>query len=177
MTLSVHPAQVLYVGDHVYGDVLASKKSLGWRTMLVVPELAHEVNVAEKLSEVPEELYWLRVQRDELQHELESLTWNPSNGELSAEDKDRVDELRDQVARARREHREKLKQYHESFHPIWGQLLKTGYQNSRFASQIERFACLYSSHATNLIAYSPFRSFRGIEDTLPHEQAINKKLT
>ena len=32
--------QILYVGDHIYGDVMRSKKTLGWRTMLVVPELA-----------------------------------------------------------------------------------------------------------------------------------------
>lgn len=37
--------QVLYVGDHIYGDILRSKKSLGWRTMLVVPELETELRV------------------------------------------------------------------------------------------------------------------------------------
>ncbi|KIY91284.1 hypothetical protein MNEG_16680 [Monoraphidium neglectum] len=26
--------QCLYIGDHIYGDILRSKKSLGWRTML-----------------------------------------------------------------------------------------------------------------------------------------------
>lgn len=31
--------EVLYVGDHIFGDILKSKKSLNWRTMLVVPEL------------------------------------------------------------------------------------------------------------------------------------------
>lgn len=35
--------QVLYVGDHIYGDILRSKKTLGWRTMLVVPELETEL--------------------------------------------------------------------------------------------------------------------------------------
>ena len=30
---------VLYVGDHIFGDVLRSKKSRGWRTMLIIPEL------------------------------------------------------------------------------------------------------------------------------------------
>jgi hypothetical protein len=37
--------QVLYVGDHIYGDILRSKKTLGWRTMLVVPELEAELEV------------------------------------------------------------------------------------------------------------------------------------
>ena len=31
------------MGDHIYGDILRSKKTLGWRTMLVVPELESEL--------------------------------------------------------------------------------------------------------------------------------------
>jgi 5' nucleotidase family len=43
--VSVYGLQVLYVGDHIYGDILRSKKTLGWRTMLVVPELESELEV------------------------------------------------------------------------------------------------------------------------------------
>jgi hypothetical protein len=34
----------MYVGDHMFSDVIRGKRSLGWRTALVVPELAHEVS-------------------------------------------------------------------------------------------------------------------------------------
>lgn len=37
--------EVLYIGDHIFGDVLRSKKSRGWRTFLVVPELEHELGI------------------------------------------------------------------------------------------------------------------------------------
>ena len=37
---------VLYVGDHIFGDVLKSKKLRGWRTFLIVPELNEEVTVS-----------------------------------------------------------------------------------------------------------------------------------
>lgn len=40
--------ELLYVGDHVYGDILKSKKTLGWRTCLVVPELAAELGMLEE---------------------------------------------------------------------------------------------------------------------------------
>lgn len=50
---------VLYIGDHIFGDVLRSKKKSGWRTFLVVPELERELTVwtdrrvlFEKLSEL-----------------------------------------------------------------------------------------------------------------------------
>jgi len=36
---------VLYVGDHIFADVLRSKKAIGWRTLLVVPELDAELEV------------------------------------------------------------------------------------------------------------------------------------
>ena len=39
----------MYVGDHVYADVLASKRKLAWRTCLIIPELSSEI-IAHKRS-------------------------------------------------------------------------------------------------------------------------------
>ncbi len=36
---------VLYVGDHIFGDIIKSKKERAWRTFLVVPELAQEIAI------------------------------------------------------------------------------------------------------------------------------------
>lgn len=36
---------VLYIGDHIFGDILKSKKIRGWRTFLIVPELTKELHV------------------------------------------------------------------------------------------------------------------------------------
>ena len=60
----------------------------------------------------------------------------------------------------RERHSKLLQDHHERFHGVWGQLLKTGYQNSRFGHQVERFACLYTSHVSNLCFYSPDKSYR-----------------
>ncbi len=38
--------KILYVGDHMYADILRSKRTLGWRTCLIIPELDHELTVA-----------------------------------------------------------------------------------------------------------------------------------
>ena len=38
---------ILYVGDHIFGDILKSKKRQGWKTFLVVPELTKELQVWE----------------------------------------------------------------------------------------------------------------------------------
>ena len=44
--------QVLYVSDHIYADLNMSKKWVGWRTMLVVPELQTELILQTKFSHV-----------------------------------------------------------------------------------------------------------------------------
>lgn len=46
----------------------------------------------------------------------------------------------------RERHRDLLRSHHEQFHP-WGQLMKTGYQNSRYAHQMERWGCLLPVYA------------------------------
>ena len=62
-----------------------------------------------------------------------------------------------------------MRDLHAGFHPVWGAMMKTGSQNSRFAHQLERYACLYTSHARNLLAYSPSKNYRGMSDTMPHD--------
>lgn len=66
-------AQVLYVGDHIYGDILRSKKTLGWRTMLVVPELETELEIQAASIGVGSELKTLRQQRDGLEDQIQRL--------------------------------------------------------------------------------------------------------
>ena len=75
--------QVLYVGDHIYGDILRSKKSLGWRTILVVPELAAELAILAKHTGVTARLRSLRQQRDVLEDQIQRLSWALTHGTSS----------------------------------------------------------------------------------------------
>ena len=43
--LGAKGSDVLYIGDHIFGDILKSKKIRGWRTFLTVPELTTELQV------------------------------------------------------------------------------------------------------------------------------------
>jgi 5'-nucleotidase len=38
-----HGKDVLYVGDHIHGDIIKSKKERAWHTFLIVPELQREL--------------------------------------------------------------------------------------------------------------------------------------
>lgn len=181
--------QVLYVGDHIYGDILRSKKTLGWRTMLVVPELEAELDILSKQADTAAEMRALRSARDALEDQIQRLEWalehgSPTGGTstMTGDDDgggapgDRgpagaiIDSLKLQRDEVRAKHRALLKQHHERFHAIWGRLLKAGYQNSRYAHQVQRFACLYSSHVSNLAFYSPEKSWRATPDAMAHEE-------
>src|SRR5262249_17982007 len=40
-------SSVLYVGDHIYGDILRSKKESSWHTAMIIPELDAEIEAHE----------------------------------------------------------------------------------------------------------------------------------
>ena len=207
--------QILYVGDHIYGDVMRSKKTLGWRTMLVVPELAHELKCLEDAEArgAHEEIRALRRERDALSDAAQLRGWrasvvrdasveagygwnggtsfgdepagaegrarrgktrgaeggDPDDARISFAADSELETLSSRAAEAKTKHREKTRALHRAFHPVWGQLMKAGSQNSRFAHQLERYACLYTSHARNLVAYSPQKTYRAQSDFMPHD--------
>lgn len=166
-------SQVLYVGDHIYGDILRSKKVLGWRTMLVVPELEREVELLWELRGTRKQLQSLRNERDCIENKIHCLKWSLKFEGVNVDEKqklyselEKLESVREQV---RISHQQAQRECHQKFHKVWGQLMRTGYQNSRFAHQVERFACLYTSQVTNLSLYSPDKYYRPAEDVLPHE--------
>ncbi|XP_043713281.1 5'-nucleotidase domain-containing protein 4-like, partial [Telopea speciosissima] len=174
-------SQVLYVGDHIYGDILQSKKVLGWRTMLVVPELEREVELLWESRDTRKELRLLRKKRDLIENKIHHLQWSLKFEGVNDEEKlkfsSELQELESQKDQVRLCHQQAQRKCHQKFHKVWGQLMKTGYQNSRFAHQVERFACLYTSQVTNLSLYSPDKYYRPSEDSMPHEFDILTELT
>uniref|UniRef100_A0A7N0VC80 5'-nucleotidase domain-containing protein 4 n=2 Tax=Kalanchoe fedtschenkoi TaxID=63787 RepID=A0A7N0VC80_KALFE len=165
-------SQVLYVGDHIYGDILRSKKALGWRTMLVVPELEREVELLWEHRDFRKTLQSLNSQRDLIEDKIHHLKWSLKIEDGIAENQTKfseLEELEHQREQIRVDHQQAQRECHQKFHKVWGQLMKAGCQNSRFAHQVERFACLYTSQVSNLGLYSPDKYYRPSEDFMPHE--------
>src|SRR5262245_7433813 len=86
--------KVLYIGDHIYGDMLRSKKSSNWRTAMIIQELEHELEAQEKLAprigrleELERRLPMLDSEINYAQLVLKSLAKLEENG--SAETRDR----------------------------------------------------------------------------------------
>jgi HAD superfamily 5'-nucleotidase-like hydrolase len=177
--LGVQGDQLLYVGDHMFSDVIRGKRSLGWRTVLVIPELESEVDVALRELVRRKRIQELRELRDELDEWIDRLSLllvsceRDENCALSEREiaiESEREKALEELGAVKAAFAEELRLYHESFHPVWGQMLKVGYQNSRFAQQVVQYACLYTSKVSNLGLVSPEMNFRTQLDFMPHDQ-------
>jgi len=248
-------SEILYVGDHMYSDILQGKRNLGWRTCQIVPELAYEVKILQQekdlagtIQRMRNEMQDIDVVLDDLKMQLVSLrttrmrTPRPPHTHALAQGSDehldldldadprmphvvahadhththhqvnnyhghdapadgdadespllhlRHEHEDENLARAeqilveqihrweaeQQDHKLKLKEmnwlYHSRFHPIWGQLFKAGYQDSRFAKQVQDYSCIYTSRVSNLGLVSPERGFRTVRETMPHDATLD----
>lgn len=64
---------VLYFGDHTYGDILRSKKTVGWRTAMIVFELEHEIKVQERREHLASEVRDLAARWQDLSRDRDQL--------------------------------------------------------------------------------------------------------
>ena len=159
---------VLYVGDHIYGDVIRSKKDGLWRTALVVSELERELGVASRLRAMSERLVELEIKRAELDDRITLLK--------DGRDRDEP-ERRKAVEGARVELRaiiDEMLQIEDAvdraYNPYWGSVFKEGSEVTRFGRQVEKFACIYMSRVSNLSCYSPTKYFRAPRHWMAHEK-------
>jgi hypothetical protein len=177
------------VGDHIYGDILKSKKSSLWRTCMIVQELEDEIAYTDsrreeiaRLSEVEvvrarldDEVNAIKTALNSLERRLERDTLSPEERTREEEERKRLKADLDLVRRALKEATEIAdtleRDVEEGFNPYWGLLFKEGNENSRFGYQVEQYACLYTSRVSNFLHYSPIQYYRSPRDRMPHEQA------
>lgn len=185
--------EVLYIGDHIYGDILRSKRDSAWRTAMIIPEIEPELRVSHTQRALLRE--WT-----ELEHELQQLGGDISvesdllhrlEGELTRADElapeqrveleDTLRALQRQADRMRKRRRELVRSSREleqrvdsAYHPTWGPLFKMGNENSIFGEQVEQYACVYTSRVSNFFYYSPMHYFRAPRAIMPHEIPVRE---
>jgi 5'-nucleotidase len=181
--LAVSGDEVLYIGDHIYGDILRSKKDSAWRTAMIIQELETEVAAYEDCKEEIARAMLLEDQRDKLEDELrfyqsrfkELSSKKNGNGNGAAGEAERVrvkralERVRGLLREADAEQLAIESHTDTRFHPYWGSLLKEGNEQSSFGAQVEEYACLYTSRVSNFLLYSPQQHFRSPRDLMAHE--------
>jgi len=174
-------SSVLYVGDHIYGDILRSKKESSWQTMMIIQELDQEISAHEDCHEDTSRQRTLEEARDRFEDELRFLQANykelaraaPAAG--SNEDAERLrvkralERVRAELRSIGAEHELLSERVSQRFHPYWGCLLKEQSEMSSFGLQVDLYADVYTRRASCLRAYSPQQFFRSPYDLMPHE--------
>lgn len=188
--LGAEGEQILYVGDHIYGDVLRSKKNASWRTLLLVPELERELKLIEAKAPETRDLLRLETMRRRTVRRASVLLdqWKRNRvrrhllgPRLSPEATAALDREASQLsggveALQRRAELQTLeldglmKSVEEAFSPMWGPMFRDRDEQTRFADQIQQFACAYTGRVANLYMYDPNATVYAPLPTLPHER-------
>jgi HAD superfamily 5'-nucleotidase-like hydrolase len=178
--LDVPGERVLYVGDHIYSDILATKLRSTWRTMLVVSELEDELKIQRRMAEDIDRLTNLRNVLADLGRRLDSardvVTLHGILGDEgmrlakgSVRETETVQELADGHEVLRRRAAVLDEKITNEFNPYWGSVFKQGSSQSLFGSQVDAFACVYTSRVSNLLPYGNSHYFRVLADPMIHE--------
>ena len=156
--------EILYFGDHTYGDILRSKKSVGWRTAMIVPEVEQEVAAMRPLRDdwqalavVEDRLEDLIMERDHLRV---TMAGSPA----------RIDELDMLISSSLGQRARLQRNLRSAFNTHWESLFREGRAASRLGKQIMEFACVYTSRVSNFLNYPADKFFARPVEVLPHER-------
>ncbi|MEX0799194.1 MAG: 5'-nucleotidase domain-containing protein, partial [Bacteriovoracaceae bacterium] len=160
--------EILYLGDHIYGDILRLKKTCDWRTALVIEELDKEVAAYKNTKEHSVEIDRMMALKVKLEHEIDELYAKEHEfGEDVS--KDEVMSKFDDIEKLDKQIGKQIKLYEKHFNPYWGEVMRAGAEPSSFASQIERYACIYMTKIADFNGYNPRHYYRPKKRKMAHE--------
>jgi HAD superfamily 5'-nucleotidase-like hydrolase len=170
--------EILYVGDHMFGDVHVTKDVLRWRTALILRELEGELRAVEAFEQDERALIERMAAKEALEAkhcaarvELQRLErrYGPkpsrSHDEISAS----LSSLRAELNALDDQISPLAKAAAEQGNAEWGLVLRAGNDKSHLARQVERYADVYTSRVSNFLQATPFTFLRSRRGSLPHD--------
>lgn len=187
--MSLKGAEILYVGDHIYSDIVISKRSAWWRTALVIQELRDGVIETIENAEALKRIYKLERaarQIDDMINYQRTLTRSLERVQqlivaLTSPENHVIDSTREAATReilqltdqreAMLKEADRLEgELDAKFNPYWGRPFRERHELSSFGSQVLNYADIYTSQVSNFLFYSPDQHFRPERSFLPHER-------
>ena len=176
-SLGLSGDQILYVGDHLFGDVHISKAYLRWRTALILRELESEVSALEAFLPSQLKLEDLMAHKARLEariaalrlvmlREREGYAAPASVGEDAGA---RLESAREELVALDEDIAPLARASGRLRHDAWGPLMRAGLDKSLFARQVERYADIYTSRVSNFLYPGPYALFRAGRLDLPHD--------
>jgi HAD superfamily 5'-nucleotidase-like hydrolase len=178
--LGIAGDEILYVGDHMFGDVHVSKRTLSWRTALVLRELEGEVAALEAFQATELSLMARMREKEAMEARLSQARlalqrlragYGPEPGGDAAALEARIHDLRGQLVALDAEIAPLAKAGTELVNARWGLLTRAGNDKSHLTRQIERYADIYTSRVSNFLHATPYAYFRSPRGSLPHDPA------
>ena len=169
--------EILYVGDHLYADVHVSKAALRWRTALILRELELEIDELEAFHPTEEALRTLMTEKERLERTLAQTRlarqrarhgYAPARSE-AAESETEIARLQEELVALDDRIAPLARAAGEIRNPAWGPLMRSGYDKSLFARQVERYADVYTSRVSNFLYETPYAFLRAARSNLPHD--------
>ncbi|MBA2709825.1 MAG: HAD-IG family 5'-nucleotidase [Tatlockia sp.] len=166
--LEINGDEILYIGDHIYGDILRLKKDCNWRTALVVEELGQEVQSQRKALPLQKKIVDFMEQKKVLEEKhlaLHTLDIEENSNQREAE----LMALQNQTTAIDSEISKLLIEEQGFYNYRWGRIFRAGAEESYFAYQVDRFACIYMEKLADLLEQSPLTYFRSHRRLLAHD--------
>jgi gas vesicle protein len=166
--LNLNGDEILYVGDHIYGDILRLKKDCNWRTALVVEELGEEIDSQIDAQPVEQQIETLMEEKKDLEYQNVTLITDSIEQSTKAHDKT-INQLQKAIAELDEKIAHLIKKQQSYFNNKWDRVFRAGAEESYFAYQVNRFACIYMEKLTDLLEQSPYTYFRASRRLLAHD--------
>jgi 5'-nucleotidase len=170
--------EILYVGDHMFGDVWVSKSILRWRTALVLREIEEEIEQGASFSGNEEQLSALMKDKERLEAESRQIrlmvqrrrdSYGPQSTETVEALQARLNVLRASLEALDQKVGPLARAATALANPVWGVLMRAGNDKSHLAYQVERYADIYTSRVSNFLLATPFVYLRSPRGKMPHE--------
>jgi 5'-nucleotidase len=170
--------EILYVGDHMFGDVHVTKNVLRWRTALILRELEDEVAAVEGFREAEQSLVLRMQEKEALEAEYSDLRlalqrrragYGPQIPEPDEAIVSCMSQLRERLEALDAALGPLARSASELLNPTWGLLTRAGNDKSHLARQVERYADIYTSRVSNFLHATPFVYLRSPRGSLPHD--------
>ncbi len=187
--MNLNGDDILYVGDHVYSDIVKSKRSAWWRTALVIQEMKAGITLTIEQSNEYQQVYQLESMARRLDDDINyhrTLLRSLERVQkllvaLTSPETHVIDSTRDRTMKEIQKKEELLAQtlsesqaledaIETRFNKYWGWVFREKQELSLFGDQVQSYADIYTSQVSNFLFYSPNQFFRAPRDFMPHER-------
>ena len=135
---------------------------------MIIEELEGELKNNRQAEPIIHEIETLMHRKEPFEEELTDLMTRKIEKEKIVDEK-RISALQDMITEIDTQISQLIRKQQALYNPNWGQLMRAGNEESYFAYQMERYACVYMSKISDLFELSPRTYFRAPRRPLSHE--------